>query len=84
MFIISRWILISGVSEVTDGAAEAVSGVAPGGGVGGADLPITGAPHVGIDHCTPVNDFKLNVAFSQRLQGFPVRSRARRPALMAP
>lgn len=29
MFIMSEWILISGVSEVTDGAAEAISGVAP-------------------------------------------------------
>lgn len=84
MFIMSEWILISGVSDVTDGAAEAISGVAPGNGVGGADESTTGAPQVGIDHCTPVKDFKLKVAFSHRLHGFPVRSKARRPALMAP
>lgn len=69
---------------MTDGAAEATSDVAPGGGVGGADESTIGAPHVGIDHRTPVKDFKLKVAFSQRLQGFPVRSKARRPALIAP
>lgn len=84
MFIISGWILISGVSEVTDGAAEATSGVVPGGGVGGADESTKGAPQVGTDHWTPVKDFKRKVDFSQRLHGLPVRSKARRPALMAP
>lgn len=69
---------------MTEGAAEAISGVAPGDGVGGPGGSITGAPQVGMDHCTPVKDFKLKVAFSQRLHGFPVRSKARRPAFMAP
>lgn len=69
---------------MTDGAAEASSAWLPGGGVGGADRSEIGAPHVGIDHWTPVNDFNVKTAFDQRLQGFPVRSSARSWALIAP
>ena len=43
-----------------------------------------GAAHFGTDHTTPVNDLSVNPVFVQRLQGFPVRSRARSLSLMAP
>lgn len=43
-----------------------------------------GARQVAMDHCTPVKLLIWKPRFSHRLHGLPVRSRARRPALMAP
>ena len=43
-----------------------------------------GAFHDGMPHIAPVKDFNCIGLRSQRRQGLPERSRARRPALMAP
>jgi hypothetical protein len=43
-----------------------------------------GATQRGISHKTPVNDFNLKPPLVHLRQGVPDRSRARRPALMAP
>ena len=43
-----------------------------------------GVRHVGSSHTTPVKLLIRMPFFSQRLHGFPLRSRARKPALIAP
>jgi hypothetical protein len=51
-----------------------------------ASIPLVreGAPQDDMPHTAPVKDLSCKPFFSQRRQGLPERSRARRPALMAP
>ncbi len=50
----------------------------------GSGLGLGGAVQRGISQTTPVKLFSRNPPLAHFRQGFPERSRARRPALMAP
>lgn len=63
----------------TAAEAEADSSVTTGSGSG-----LGGAVHRGISHTVPVKLLSLKPPFAHFRQGLPERSRARRPAFMAP
>lgn len=61
-----------------------LSAEAVGSSLGASGLGFGGAVQRGISHKTPVNDFSLKPPLDHLRQGAPDRSRARRPALIAP